>query len=539
MIESASPPVAPPARSIVWRMDTRSLKLQFLSRDVEALLGIPCERFYEPGFWPSCIHPDDRARTLDLVARGASGEAVPEIEYRVQTATGQTLWFRTVVRLTGVPGELLGVTFDHTARRRADALLAGDLRILEMVAQARPLTEVLRVLVEVIEEWSEGMIASILRLEDGVRVRHVASSRLPVEFTRAIDGQAIGPEHGSCGTAAFRRETVIVEDIATDPLWARYREHALPQGLRACWSVPIKAPDGTVLGTFALYYKEARRPTPILLELARHAAHLASIAMERERREEALRISEEHRSLIYRHVEDVLFHLRIEPGGEYRFASMNPAFTKSTGLPASQVIGKSVREVIPEPSLSMVLSNYERAIRTNRTVRWDEESRYPTGDRLGEVTITPVFDAEGHPQCLVGSVHDLTERRKLEEENRQLQKLEAVGRLTGGVAHDLNNLLTVILGYGTILQGQLPTDSALRGDLEEILGAGRRASDLTRQLLAFARKQTLEPRRIDLSKLVAGLEKLLRRLIRENISFRHSLANDLAPVLADPGQIEQ
>jgi two-component system cell cycle sensor histidine kinase/response regulator CckA len=268
------------------------------------------------------------------------------------------------------------------------------------------------------------------------------------------------------------------------------------------------------------------------------SAFIADIT-ERKKSQEALRVSEEHLSLVYRHVDDVLFDLQVEPGGDYRFVSVNPAFCRSTGVEASRIVGKSVREVIPEPSLSMVLRNYEKAIRTNRSVRWEEVTAYPTGNRYGDVVITPVFDSDGRPKFLVGSVRDFTERRKQEEDNRQLQKLDAIGRLTGGVAHDFNNLLTVILGYGELLLAQDAKNTPRRADLQEIVNAGHRAAELTRQLLAFARNQTLQPRRIDLNAVVRGLEKMLRRLIRENIGFGMVLAPDLWPVLADPGQIEQ
>jgi len=525
--------------SIVWRMDTGTRQVTFISGDVEGLLGFPFERWKDPEFWTSRIHPEDRLRTIEHLSKAAAGVSMPDVEYRVLAADGRAIWLRTVARLTGVPGEMLGVSFDETARRRADALIAGDVKILRMIAAGSPLPEVLQCLVTVIEEQAEGMIASILTLEDSGRLRHAASERLPRAFIEAIDGQLIGPDQGSCGTAAHRGEAVIVEDIAVDPLWARYKSLALELGLRACWSLPIHAQDRSVLGTFALYHSQPHRPSPQFLDLARHAANLAAIAIERHRREEALRVSEEHLSLVYRHVDDVLFQLRIEPGGEYRFVSANPAFSRSTGVEVSRIVGKSVREVIPEPSLSLVLKHYERAIRTNRTVRWEEVTRFPTGDRYGEVAVTPVFDAENRPKFLVGSVHDYTERRKLEDDNRQLQKLDAIGRLTAGVAHDFNNLLTVILGYGELLLGQFQVGHSARVDLQEIVNAGRRAADLTRQLLAFSRKQTLQPRKTDLNVVVKGLEKLLRRLVRENISFGMSLAPELGQVLADPGQLEQ
>ena len=121
------------------------------------------------------------------------------------------------------------------------------------------------------------------------RLRHGAAPSLPKTYTQAIDGAAIGPCVGSCGTAAYRAEPVIVSDIATDPLWADYRDLALAHGLRACWSTPIISSAGSVLGTFAIYYREPRSPTPQDHNLIEQITHLASIALEREQAEEALR----------------------------------------------------------------------------------------------------------------------------------------------------------------------------------------------------------------------------------------------------------
>jgi signal transduction histidine kinase len=160
--------------------------------------------------------------------------------------------------------------------------LAGDLEVLRRIAADAPLHEVLDAVVRGIESLADGMLGTVLRVEDAT-VRVLAAPSLPASFAHAFDGEPIGPENGSCGTAAWRKETVVVEDIATDPLWARYRDSALAMGLRACWSVPIIGPKDEVLGTFALYYREPRRPTSQLIELAEHASHLASIAIHRER----------------------------------------------------------------------------------------------------------------------------------------------------------------------------------------------------------------------------------------------------------------
>src|SRR5918996_5020469 len=133
-------------------------------------------------------------------------------------------------------------------RKRAQALLAGQKRLLEMIARGTPLGIVLDALCRLVDELSERSLSSILLLDsDGQRLRHGAAPNLPKSYTDAIDGAVIGPAAGSCGTAAYRSEPVIVSDIARDPLWAEYRDLALPHGLRACWSTPVFASDARVL----------------------------------------------------------------------------------------------------------------------------------------------------------------------------------------------------------------------------------------------------------------------------------------------------
>ncbi|MFQ5676495.1 MAG: PAS domain-containing protein, partial [bacterium] len=145
----------------------------------------------------------------------------------------------------------------------------------------------------------------------------------------------------------------------------------------------------------------------------------------------------------------------------------------------------------------------------------------------------------GKDQFILLAIEDISERFRLEEQYRQAQKLEAVALLAGGVAHDFNNLLTVILGYGETIIRALHKDDPLRKDIGEILSAGEQGSSLTQQLLAFSRKQTLQPKILNLNKIVGNLQKLLRRLLGEDIDLVTVLADDLGTVKADAGQIEQ
>jgi signal transduction histidine kinase len=192
-----------------------------------------------------------------------------------------------------VQNQVIAVVRNITERRRSDALIAGENRILEMIAGGASLKEVLTGLVRLYESVFPRVICSVLLMDsDGYRLRHGAAPSLPDTYTSAIDGARIGPQAGSCGTAAYFKRRVIVTDIASDPLWTDYRDLAAEHGLRACWSIPILSRLGNVLGTFAMYYPEVASPTEKEIGLIETAAHIAGVAIERNHLEERVRESQ-------------------------------------------------------------------------------------------------------------------------------------------------------------------------------------------------------------------------------------------------------
>ncbi|MCP3961842.1 MAG: EAL domain-containing protein [bacterium] len=176
------------------------------------------------------------------------------------------------------------------AGRSSETLLSGEKRALEMIAANAPLQPILDTVNQVIEARLPGTLCSVLLLDPAERrLRHGSAPSLPEAYRAAIDGLAIGPEVGSCGTAAYLGRQVIVSDIASDPLWADYRELARRHSLAACWSTPIYSSTQEILGTFAVYYRESRAPTTVDLEVMERMTHLAGIAIERHRSDEATR----------------------------------------------------------------------------------------------------------------------------------------------------------------------------------------------------------------------------------------------------------
>jgi PAS domain S-box-containing protein len=232
------------------------------------------------------IHPEDQALWQTTIDRAIGEKSDYEVEFRILLPAGTVRYIHTVghpvVNASGDLVEFVGSSIDVTQRKRAEALREGESRILEMIARDARLEEILESLVRVVEAQFAGLLCSVLLLdEDGHHVRHGAAPSLPESYIKAIDALCIGPKAGSCGTAMYRREPVVVTDILQDPLWEPYRGVVEPYGFRACWSTPILTPSGKALGSFAMYYCEPRSPRPAETHALEMATHLAGIAIER------------------------------------------------------------------------------------------------------------------------------------------------------------------------------------------------------------------------------------------------------------------
>ena len=231
------------------------------------------------------VHPEEAALVKQTMERASQDGKDFDFEHRLLMPDGSVKHVHVVAHaLSDESGsvEFVGAVMDVTERKRVEALRDAESRILEMIARDAPLGEILEKLVRVVEAQFAGLLCSVLLLdEDGRHARHGAAPSLPQPYSEAIDGLSIGPKAGSCGTAMYRREPVIVTDILQDPLWEQYRDVAEPYGLRSCWSTPILAHSGKALGSFAMYYRETRSPSPAETRALEMATHLAGIAIER------------------------------------------------------------------------------------------------------------------------------------------------------------------------------------------------------------------------------------------------------------------
>jgi len=748
------------------------------------------------------VYPADRSALIAAQTLTAeNGET--EIEYRIHRASdGQIRWLsergKPQLDADGLELHRKGIVIDITERKRLKAVRDLESNVLQAVTSSQPLNAILEKVVLDIEALIPDAMASVLLLDSSSKtISESVAPNLPNAYSQAIVGEPIGPKAGSCGTAAFLKQTVIVSDIAHDPLWENYRDLALGNHLRACWSEPVFDEVDNVIATFAIYHRKISSPDPTDLDTIKRIARIIAVAILKNRSEQRLRDSEQRFRKIFElaaigvaltkpegqfvyanqaycnmlgyseaelkvldfqtltHPDDrqqnsediqqllasgqdsrIVEKRYLNKAGDSVWARLSvsiqrdaqgqpeflvgmtenitemklaaqrqseaernlgqllsnlsgfayrclfderwtmlyvsDAFEKLTGYSAEEVInnrkidynsithpedrarvtseirnatenlqnfqieyriirkdgeerwvleqGSDVRnendEVIAvegyiaditrqksidalirqseqrfqilskatndaiwdwdlqtdnlwwndgfaelfgyapqeiEPTVDFwakhvhpderdqVVKSLERAIKDKAT-SWNANYRFVRKDS----SIAQVIDRgyliydelSGDAVRMVGGITDITERLALEEQLRQSQRLEAVGQLTGGVAHDFNNLLTVIIGNADIIHQSLPEDSRLRDLAGMIEEAANRGAALTSSLLAFARRQPLNPKNININDLLSNLKTLLSRALGEEVDCQYMFADDLWLAEVDPGLLE-
>ncbi len=431
--------VANETPAYLW-MTTPDGENSFINEPLAEFFGVNKDRLGKD--WKMYFHPDDADRVFRKFLECVTTRCEFLDEHRLRRFDGEYRWFIGKGRPRFSPhGDFLGFAgslFDITERNNAEQsaresteLVEGQNRVLALIAQGAPLPATLDLLVRVIEGLSPDMLASILLLDaDGLHLRHGAAPNLPETYVRAIDGEPIGPVAGSCGTAAFRREPVIVEDIATDPLWEHYRDFALKHGLRACWSTPIfeqKIDEPRhVLGTFALYFSYPCLPTPRQRGLIEMATQTAAIAIVRSRETDALLASEERLRLATTAGSLGIWEWRIDAGRLIWSDELKEMFD----LPKSDgdVSLESFVEAVYPEDRSCVKAALDAALAEH--IDYDTEYRISLGDGSLRWIASHgrlQFGADGTALRMVGVARDITPAKRAQEEinRRQARLVEA------------------------------------------------------------------------------------------------------------------
>ncbi len=329
---------------------------------------------------------------------------------------GQQKYFlnnATGIKENGLLKRIWGTQRDITERKQSDALLTGQLRVLELMASGAPLAHTLTSVVLLVEELFPQALCSILLLdEDGKHLRHGAAPNLPLTYIQAIDGLPIGPQAGSCGTAAYFGKEVVVSDIADDPLWKNYRTLALTYGLRSCWSKPICSASRQLLGTFAVYYREVRTPTAEEKRTLETVTHLASIALERHRTESVLRAREDSFRALIENSWDGIGTL--DANGNIVYAS--PAISRMLGYAPEDMNGQSALFRIHSDDVVRLTALLEDTLQRpgqRHTVRYRAQHRDESW-RWIEASVANLLN-EPSVKAIIVNVRDITDRQLAEE----------------------------------------------------------------------------------------------------------------------------
>ena len=356
------------------------------------------------------------------------------LEYACHFAHQQR-WFSMIVTPLGDDAQH-GVAVTHTditALKQAEQYEQFRSRVLELLADGKPLPLILEALARGLERIEPTTLCSIFLLDSsGQRLCQGVAPSLPDFYLDAIDGVPVGIGVGSCSMAAYTGERVIVEDIATHPFWVRFRELAARAGLGACWSQPIRAATGQVLGTLAIYHRQPRAPTPANLSLIEQTARLASIAIERNLAAEKLKESAAHYRLLTEDVSDVVW----KQDREHRYTYISPADERLRGYRAEEVVGRHFYDFLTREGIAVATEkNRQRQASELRgiltgTTTIEVQQRCKDGHLIWvEILSTPERDATGCISAYHGISRDITERRQMEEQMRQLAFYDPLTKL--------------------------------------------------------------------------------------------------------------
>jgi signal transduction histidine kinase/CheY-like chemotaxis protein len=404
----------------------------------------------------------------------------------------------------------------------------------------------LETLAKVVEGQSNaGGLVSILLLDsDGLHLRHGAAPSLPEAYNRAVDGVSMAQEGGSCIVAAYRKEPVISNDIETDPVWAAYRDLALGHGLRACWSTPIISSSGDVLGTFAVYYREPRAPSPQDWRLIQLMTRTAAIAIERKRLISQLEWERSRLSYLFTNAPAFIATMR---SPEHVFELTNPAYMQLIGH--RDVIGKPVREALPEVEGQGFFKLLDRVYSTGEPFEGREmqlavqrQSTEAPEKRFVDFVFQPIPEADGTISGIFAHGVDITEqvsaRKEAEEANRLKDEFLAT------LSHELRTPLTAILGWARMLSdGQLKEVDRARA-VETIQRNAHLQSQLIEDILDVSRivtgKLRLEVRPIELPPIIeAAVESVLPAAEAKQIRMQRVLDSGTSLVSGDSNRLQQ
>ena len=505
----------------------------YLNRAMEDMTGYSRDELMQSSPY-IVVHPDFRSLLESRAAARLSGQEVPSrYELKVLTRAGDERWWEfsaSRIQLNG-QARILATAFDITERKRSEQLQSALYQIAHQTSQAEDLSSFYAAIHSIVSELIYAKNFYIALYDEDTEI---------LSWPYFVDEEDPAPPEPR-GMLRGLTEYVIRtgKPLLADP--AKFEELVASGDVESLgapsidWlGVPLKIGDKSfgvlVAQSYTPNIRFGKTEQEILTFVSQHVA----TAIQHKRDEERLRISESRYRALFERAAYGMFSSTAD--GEIRDA--NPAMVAMLGYDSVEELRKLnlQRDVyVAAEDRTRILREYARDKETFET-RWKRKDGKVINVRL---TGNAVLNAENETDYYEVIAEDITDRRLLEEQLRHAQKMEAVGRLAGGVAHDFNNLLTVIKGYSELILDHLMQADPMRLQVEEIRKAADRAASLTRQLLAFSRRQVLSPKVLDLNSVISNMDRLLKRLLGEDVELHLLLAPQLARVKTDPGQLEQ
>jgi PAS domain S-box-containing protein len=498
------------AHAGVWEWDLTTNKNSW-SDEVWPLYGLESSNNLTPSFqlWASVIHPDDRESVIIAVTEAAKWGTELNIEYRVCYPDGSTRWLmsrgKPLRDLSGKLVRYIGTIIDITERKMSEQALESSENMFRSIA----------------EQFSE-----IVFVADQTGMTTYVSPAV-----ETISGYKTDEVIGHCFI-----EFMVEEDVE----WAISSfQKGLMNKTDEVLEYRYKKKDGTT------FYAE------IHSQYYEHQGFIGYIGLirdisNRKKKEQELIESKEFLKNIYDKVNYSIFVVDVLPDGSCQFQGMNPLHETLTGMKSKDINGKTPEQILAPVAAESVMQHYADCVRAGHSIQYEESVMFKGENSFWETVLNPVRNESGTIVRIIGTSLNITERRQIEEENAKLavqlqqsKRMEMIGQLAGGIAHDFNNMLTIILGHAELAMEASDPTSITYADFDAIRQAATRSADLTRQLLAFARKQIITPQIIELNTTITQMLPVLRRLIGENIKLIWIPWCKSCHLKIDPSQIDQ
>lgn len=543
------------AKFVPYERDYVANTFSFLGDTVNELTGFSKETL-TPDFWD--MNSDvikvlgegqgmTAQRAVEEARHGAISHWVAECSFKLNE-NQHRFFLNSAIEVKDNKGQSIrsiGFLQDITEQKLSEHLTFSENAVLEQIITNQPLKQIAETLVLKFEEVFPYSMCSLLTYQDSTKTLHnLASPSLLKDYVDRIDGLDISSYQGSCGRAIQTKSYVIVTDTYTDPIWEGYSDFMKRFRLKTCWSFPILSAQNKVLGTFAVYFHSSREPMTVEIEYIQRWANIITLAFEASKRDQNLRENEEWFRTMIEHSSDAVFVYNKD--GYIQYAS--PFSLNLTGFETHELLGKHHHELIhpedvekAERAFLQMKETYTIKPQTEQ-MRIQHKSGYWISIEIMGRNLLHIPTVNG----MVVNVRDVTDRRlaedalrRQEEQLWRSQNLESLGRLTKGISHEFNNLLTKIYGNCEIIKFQPNLPDTVRERIALIYDSTKQASALTQQLKMFSRQQSDVSETIELNQLIQENQEILKHILSNRISLQLKLADKPVFILAGRNHIQQ